>query len=201
LPYLSASLLVWNLITTVATEAVMIFISSHSHLTSHNRPRFLYVLLAMWRTIVIWLHVSPIYIVIGMIYGTLPGIGGTLDIFSGLALLLVGIFLLVINCTWLLTILAILAVRFRDVPMIVTNLINAAFWLTPVIYYPEQLGEHAYFLNFNPLTHLMEVVRSPLMGEPASMLNYLVCTIAAVVGSLAALVFFSKFRARITYWI
>ena len=42
-----------------------------------------------------------------------------------------------------------------------------AFFLTPIIWKPEQLGAAARLLPFNPFFSLLEIVRAPLLGSVA----------------------------------
>ncbi len=58
--------------------------------------------------------------------------------------------------------------RFRDIGPIVASIMQIAFFLTPVIWQPEQLGEHAVYLPLNPFFTLIEIVRAPLLGTTPS---------------------------------
>jgi ABC-2 type transport system permease protein/lipopolysaccharide transport system permease protein len=66
---------------------------------------------------------------------------------------------------------------------------------------PELLHRRAYIAVINPFYHLIEIVRTPLLGNVPDLKNYLaVLLITAVNLGLAGLVF-TRFRSRVAYWI
>ena len=58
--------------------------------------------------------------------------------------------------------------RFRDIGPIVGSVMQIAFFLTPVIWQPEQLGPSRWMLPLNPFFALLEIVRAPLLGTVPS---------------------------------
>jgi lipopolysaccharide transport system permease protein len=70
-----------------------------------------------------------------------------------------------------------------------------------VFYRPGALTATSELVWFNPLSHLIEVVRYPLLG--AAPPQFLVATNVAfcVVGWLVAVVLFNAKRNRIAYWV
>jgi lipopolysaccharide transport system permease protein len=100
-------------------------------------------------------------------------------------------------------IMGTLCARFRDIPQIVSNLLQVSFYLTPIIWMPELLPERAskMLLDVNPFFHLIEIVRAPLLGATPSLLNWLVALALAMAGWIGGLVFFGRFRSRIAYWL
>jgi ABC-type polysaccharide/polyol phosphate export permease len=97
---------------------------------------------------------------------------------------------------------AIFATRFRDVPMIVTNAFTALFWLTPVLYDVHQVGgAMEQIVIINPLYHILEIVRAPLLLAAPTALNWLVALGSAALGWLLLILLFARARARIPYWL
>jgi len=114
-----------------------------------------------------------------------------------------GFILATINLTWVTLILAVICARFRDMPQIVASLIQVTFYLTPIIWKPETVSAHAgiYLLDLNPVYHLIEIMRAPLLGQPPTLMNWLVSAALAIFGSLFALYFYGHYRRRIAYWL
>jgi ABC-type polysaccharide/polyol phosphate export permease len=96
---------------------------------------------------------------------------------------------------------AIVSARYRDVPVIIGNIIAVLFWLTPLMYFPEQLGRRRYIADYNPFTHMIALVREPLLGGAPSLNDWLVVLAMAVFGWIGTFLFFARFRARIVYWL
>ena len=90
-----------------------------------------------------------------------------------------------------------------DVPVIVNNVLGVMFWLSPVIYYPDQLSglKRTLIVDFNPMAHILMLIRAPFLGTMPSPLNWAVAAGIAIAGWAFALLFFSRFRARVPYWL
>lgn len=80
---------------------------------------------------------------------------------------------------------------------------QVGLYITPIMWLPSRLDtEHArLILNFNPFYHLMSVIRDPLLGNTGSLLNWGVAAAMTIIGWAIALLFFNRFRSRVTYWL
>jgi lipopolysaccharide transport system permease protein len=103
--------------------------------------------------------------------------------------------------SWMALVAAVISARYRDVPQLVANILAILFWLTPLMYFPEQLGRKRFIADYNPFTHLIALLREPLLGGTPSLNDWLVVLVMAVVGWVGTLLFFARFRARIVYWL
>ena len=113
----------------------------------------------------------------------------------GLALVLAGVFLASI-C------LALLCTRFRDMPQIIGNLLQLAFFVTPIMWHVEQLGRNAVYIEvLNPFAAFLRVVSEPLLGHVPAGQTYLSVLVALAALALVAWPCFAKFRARVVYWL
>src|SRR5205814_8046164 len=68
---------------------------------------------------------------------------------------------------------AILCTRFRDLPQIVTNVLQVAFFATPIMWRPDALVRYRWMADFNPFTHLIDIVRLPLLGRVPEMQSWM----------------------------
>jgi lipopolysaccharide transport system permease protein len=76
-----------------------------------------------------------------------------------------------------------------------------AFFVTPVIWKPEQLGNRGWVLPINPFFDLLEIVRGPLLGEYVSYATW-----GAALGYSALLIvmtwwLFTRARGRVPFWL
>ena len=53
----------------------------------------------------------------------------------------------------------------------------------------------------NPLFHLVDVVRAPLLGGAPQLLSYVFVSMTALVGWLITFDLYSRFRRRLPYWL
>jgi ABC-type polysaccharide/polyol phosphate export permease len=81
--------------------------------------------------------------------------------------------------------------------------LQVVFYLTPIMWAPNLLPKSAslYLLDFNPMYHLFEIVRAPLLGQTPTMANWVVCLGMAVVGWGGAILLYGRYRFRIAYWL
>jgi ABC-2 type transport system permease protein len=193
LPYIAIGIIVFNLITSVATDGSYVFISSARTILQTKAPLSIYVYQMLWRNVLIFAHNFCIYLIL------LPFF--KIDIGLVTLLALPGFFLIILIGFWTGIILGGLSTRFRDVPPIVASVMQVAFFLSPVFWSPSSLKGRDVFVNFNPFYYLLEVVRMPLLGQ-APPLSMWLCVLAmnGAMG-VVALLFLARYRARIAYWL
>ena len=125
--------------------------------------------------------------------GTMPG-WEVLEVIPGLALIAVNAFSVSLF-------LGMLCARFRDIAPIVASLMQLAFFMSPVLWKPELLGEKAVWLPLNPFYTVMETVRGPLVEGGVSALVWLSAILYTLLIGAVALAFFIRFRGRIAFWV
>lgn len=195
LPFLACGLIIWGFISQCLTEATQVFPSSEAVIKQLPLPLFIYVLRMVTRNIYIFCHNLILIPIVLLIVQRPVGLNG-LFFFPGMILL-------VVNITWLSLLIGIICARYRDMAQIVISLLQVCFYVTPIIWMPSLLPERtsAMILGPNPVYHLLEVVRAPLMDQMPTLQNFLFCTFLALFGWLATIFLFDKYRNRIVYWL
>ncbi|MFM0725252.1 ABC transporter permease [Paraburkholderia strydomiana] len=193
LPYLAVGLVVWAYLASVANEGCMAFIGAAYLIKQIRLPLTVHVCRIAWRNFVILLHSLPVVVVLLLIFGHWPGWEFVLVPFALLILLLHGV--------WLGVTLGVLCARFRDIPPIVTNLIQVVFFFTPVMWSPEILKDRAWVAEYNPLYHLIETVRAPLTNRPTHWESWAWSIGLLIVGFAFAQFLMKRFRNRVPYWL
>ena len=193
LPHIAVGIIVFSTITTIVTEGSTVFISSASTILQTKAPLSIYVYQMLWRAVLIFAHNMCIYLIL------LP----FFDFRLGLVTLLAvpGLLLNVIIGFSMGIVIGGLSTRFRDVPPIVSSVMQVAFFLTPVFWTVETLKGREAFVYLNPFYYLLDIVRLPLLGEAPPMLMWLVVIAMAIGGTVLAVIFFACYRARIPYWV
>jgi ABC-type polysaccharide/polyol phosphate export permease len=194
LPYLATSLVLWSFISTPLNEAGTIFAGAETYIRQVPLPLSTYIFRSLARNALILLHNALVILVVLVI---LPP-----EHFDKLWLLPLGLLILIGNLFWLSLLLAIAGSRFRDVPQLVSNLVQLAFFLSPILWKPDMLqGRARSFVDFNPLYHMLEIVRAPLLGSTIRPISWIATIALLLAGSLVAILAFAKFRSRIPYWL
>ena len=193
IPFLCVGLLIWGLVSSIITEAGGLFTGSESYIKQIRLPYSLYVYRFIWSKLIILAHHFVIYLGVLFYFLISPGWDGLFAI--------LGLCLLIINGAFATLYLGIVSARFRDIPQIVASFIQVVFFITPIMWKPELLKEHAYIATLNPFYHLIEVVRAPLLGAVPSLTNYGVVAVVTMLNIALGFTFLTRYRVRISYWI
>lgn len=195
LPFLTTGLILWTLISTSLNEGCTGFTAADAIIKQIKLPLFSHILRVLWRNFVIFLHNIIIFPLVMLVFWK--------PIPATAVLSILGLLILMANLSWMALLLGVFCTRFRDVPQIVSSLLQVMFYLTPIIWMPELVPARAALLLLkpNPFYHLIEIVRGPLMGITPSALNWLVGIGMALVGWSFTTLFYGRFRARIAYWL
>jgi ABC-type polysaccharide/polyol phosphate export permease len=194
LPYLGASFVVWGLISAIVTESCTVFISSEGYMRQVPLAKSVFVHRMLVRNFVTFLHNLVILPPLFLIYGVPIG--------PKLLLAVVGLAAILFNGIWVGILLGTICARFRDMPQIVASLMQVAYYLSPVMWRREQLPERLWWLyDLNPFQSFLEIVRAPLLGDYPSLMAWEMVGAVTIVGFVVAALFFSRFRARIVYWL
>lgn len=112
-----------------------------------------------------------------------------------------GFFFLILNSIWVHIVLGIVSSRFRDVLHMVKAIMHVMFFLTPILYLPNQLGPKAFIMDYNPFTHFLAIIREPIVLGRISELAWQV-VIAITIGGWILALYLLKTRSRnIVFWI
>lgn len=193
MPHVCVGLIVWGFINSILLEAGDLFVGSESYIKQIRLPYSLYACRFVLSKAIIFAHDVPIYLAMLLYFRIWPGAAALAAI--------PGFMLLVINGMMTSVTLGTASARFRDIPRIIASLTQIVFLVTPIIWKPELLGPHSYLANANPLYHLVELVRAPLLGSVPSLENVAVAISITVINGLIAMILFSRYRNRISYWI
>lgn len=218
LPYITTGFIVWNFILGCLTEGTDTFISNEGLIKHLPAPLSVYVLRTVWRQSIMFAHNMIIYfIVIALFWNsvTTPGYsiteGGIPQpgLNWGVLLAIPAFALIAVNAGWVVIAFGIASTRFRDIPQVVSSLINLLFFLTPIVWstdilrdkFGDTVGWRDLVAELNPLYHFIQILRAPLIGNQQSWHHWAVVAGFTVVGWGLALVILRNYRARVSYWV
>jgi lipopolysaccharide transport system permease protein len=192
LPFLCVGLLIWNLISSFLIEGGVLFTSAESYIKQIRLPYSVYVYQSAWSKLIIFGHNCIIYFAVLLYFRIWPGAAAILAI-PGLLFVLGNGALIGLS-------IGIVSARFRDIPQFVNSIVQILFFVTPIMWKPELLKDQIY-LELNPLYHLVEIVRAPLLGSIPSLGSYLAVVLVTAFNVALTGVVFTRFRSRIAYWV
>lgn len=195
IPYFCLGNVFFGFLTSVFNEGCKTYIDSAAFLKQSSYPKFIFVLRVVWRNLLLLAHQIPLILIVLWIGGLL---GQSLWL-----LWLGGMLLTVASAVMAVALLGAISTRFRDIPMVVSSILQIAFFITPVIWRPTQLsaGHSSTFIALNPLAAWLELLRAPLMGQAPQITAWVTASIAFVVLTLLCIAVYLAVRRRINYWL
>jgi len=193
-PFVAVSLIVWTIISGTLAEAATVFASTGSMFLNQGMSLSTAIYALVYRHLLIFLHNLPV-IVIAILLFSMPA--GPTSLIA-----LPGFGSLVLTLVWTSYLVAIACVRFRDLTQVVQNGLMIAFFITPVLWKPEQVpADKHYLLSLNPFAALLAVVREPLLGRLPTAYDWTIAAVFSIGGFVVALPIIGYCRRRIIYWI
>jgi ABC-2 type transport system permease protein/lipopolysaccharide transport system permease protein len=193
MPFLATGFILWGLISSLITEGTRVFTGVEGLIRQLPAPLTIYVYRLLCSNLITFAHNASIFVLVCLWYGFNPGWTALLALPALLVLLL--------NGFWMALLLGLLSARFRDIPLVVANVMQVFFFITPIIWKPDMLPGRAWMLDLNPFHHFIEILRAPLLGQVPSIENWVAVIIVTFVGWAVVLWFFSAYRWRLAYWV
>jgi lipopolysaccharide transport system permease protein len=181
-PYILSGIIVWECIMACVTGGALSFVQADAYIKQCKHPLAIYTLRTVLTSLIV-LGLASLAL-FGWAAIVLPQHFGwswlaAPTIFPVLALIL-----------WpLATLLAYIGARFRDVPH-ATGLVMQAIWFVSPVYFETKMfrqGGLDALVDYNPIYHLLQLVRAPLLdGKWPTLENYGFPLLAAAVFALMA---------------
>jgi ABC-type polysaccharide/polyol phosphate export permease len=193
LPYFTASIITWTFISSVLGEASLALVGSGNLIKSSQMPIVFHILRMLHRNLIIISHNAIVLVAIW------PFVRWSL--YPSAVLSLFGVVLLYLFLVGLAAMISIICVRYRDIPPLIQVLIQFLFFLTPIIWYPEQIHSYKGILQLNPFSYMLIIVRDPILGRPVETQTWVISVALAAASLLAGSWMYVRFRRRIAYWV
>jgi lipopolysaccharide transport system permease protein len=161
-----------------------------------NLPHYVYVLRVIWKNLLLAGHNLMILPIVLLWFYRFPG--------ASIVAIVPGVLLLVLNLGWITLLLGMVSARFRDMPPIIASCITIAFYLTPVMWYPNLIGNNSLahlLLGLNPMYHWLQIVRLPIMGQWPTLENWALALLSSGLGWTFTLFLYKKYKNMIAYWV
>jgi lipopolysaccharide transport system permease protein len=193
LPFLTLSQVLWAFLSTLVAEACTCFTQAEGLIRAVRMPLFLHALRLLVRNVWVLAHNVVVIVAVDVIFSVWPGWHAVLA--------LPGFAIWGVDALAVALLLGAFCARFRDIGPIVGSIMMIAFFVTPVIWQPEQLGPNAAWLQFNPFYALLEIVRAPLLGHVPSAHTWLAAVLYSVTLCAVTWGFFVRARGRVAFWV
>lgn len=194
-PFLASGIVLWNFLSSSVVDGANAFITAESLIKQLPVPKVAFIVRAISKNIFTLGH-NILLIPIAMVI-----LGAQVNL--NILLFPLGFLISTVAIGGAIIPLAIFSARYRDLPPIVASVMGVAFYVTPVLWKPESIANEAthLLLGLNPIYHLLQIMRLPLLGKVPTLENWTLSLIAMFIGLVSAYVIFKKFYKKIAYWV
>jgi ABC-2 type transport system permease protein len=123
---------------------------------------------------------------------------------AGLAYALASFPLVIANALWIGVLFALIGARFPDLSQFIGNVFMFAFLLTPIVWRADSMpadSVRGMLMRFNPLFHMVELVRAPILGEPLGTSTFWYLGGMTMLGWGAAFFAYRRYARFVPIWI
>jgi lipopolysaccharide transport system permease protein len=196
-PYILSGMIVWEYVVMCVVGGALAFVQADAYIKQTSHPLAIYTLRNALTGLVVLAMAST-----SLIAWVLVVFPQNLS-WSWLAALSIFPLLLAIAWPWA-TIMAYIATRFRDIPHALTLILQAMWFVSPIYFEASTFrrGDLHILLDFNPIYHLLEIVRAPLLrGEWPTLANYAWCIGTALVFAWLASVIGRRAENKVIFYL
>ncbi len=192
LPYVTSAIVVWAMISGLANGGCQTFVGNSHVFKEFPLPLSLFSYRLIYDQLILFAYRSIILVLILIIFSAQLKLTALLAIPGLMLIMWIGF--------WASMGLGVLNARFRDFGQLISAGMTFMFFLTPIFWLPERLGDYAFYINFNPFYHFIELVRGPILNHEGLLLHFQVAGGIALLAPAIGWFIYSRFSHRLPYW-
>jgi ABC-type polysaccharide/polyol phosphate export permease len=197
LPYLMAGLAWWGYFTGVVSRGCQCFVEAESYIRQHPVPMAVYPLRTALGAMIHFLIALAVVLLLTWCFHGFGNLAALPVLAAGVAILLV--------FGWSAAVLAgYVNTIFRDIQHLTDIGFQVLFYLTPIMYKADVLTNNhmGWLVRFNPLVHLLKIVRDPLVtGQVPSLRAYGAATATALLAAAAATLLLGRLQRKVILYL
>ncbi|WP_454832140.1 ABC transporter permease [Pseudoxanthomonas wuyuanensis] len=187
---------VFRVLSTVIVESTTAFASSSAFIMDGHVRLTDFVLRVIAKALFYFVASLPVVAIALAIYPDL--------LWTGVLLSVPSMTLIVFNVFWIGLVFGLVGARFPDMSQFIGNIFMFAFLLTPIIWRADGMpvdSLRGMLMRINPLFHMVEIVRAPMLGERIEMLTFYYMGVLTIVGWMAAVFAYRRYARFVPIWI
>lgn len=190
--YIASGMLVWLFMSDVLSMSATLFTREESFIKGTILPISIYVLR---QTLVISLR--SFYALLGAILILLYS---GVEVTSALLSVVPAVLVLLLTAPAVAVLFGIAGAFFHDFQFIIANAVRLLMFVTPIFWtYPGVGGFLGFLYYWNPLTHYIDIIRTPIVEGIVPLNSWIVTLSITTVLLVTALLTLGKFNRRIVF--
>lgn len=191
--YVTVGLVVWFYINSTIIDCSLAIISNEGLIKNYRIGIWHYTTVACIKNLLVLFFYLPVALV-SLFFTGFPS-------FLDLVFCLLGLALVVINLLWSGFLLSMLVAKIKDFEHLTASIMQITFLLTPILWDKQFIVDYHLIVDLNIFFHLVEVVRSPLLGNGIPAISLFFLLSSAGIGWALTLFLFYRLKNRIVFWI
>ena len=196
-PFLMAGLAWWGYVTTAIGRGCGCFVEAEGYIRQHPVPMAVYPLRTALGAMIHFIIATVVVIGLTWWLKGAANLSALPFVLPGLAIQLVFGWAAAVVAGYINTI-------FRDVQHLTDIVFQILFYLTPIMYPPDVMAraDIIWLLKYNPLAHLLKVVRDPLIdGHIPSWRAYSVATASTLLVAIVAVLLLGRLQRKVVMYL
>lgn len=193
IPFLTCGILIWTYISSTLCDSCEMFVGAKSYIYQIKLPYMLYLYRVVCRNVIIFLHNAVVYALVMIYFHVKPTIY--------LLLFIPGFLLVTANLIAVSMLTGLIGTRFRDIPPVITSIIQVVFFVSPITWMPHLIGHGSRIIKYNPITYFLDIVRQPLLGHAPSLHSFEICFLLTLFTLAISFPCFVAKRREIAFWL
>jgi lipopolysaccharide transport system permease protein len=196
-PYVLSGMIVWDFITSTTIGGSTAFLQADAYIKQTYHPLAIYTLRTTLANLLV-LALASTSLIVWVLIAMSQHFG-----WCWMAAPLV--FPMAALIAWpMATLFAYISTRFRDVPHALGLVLQALYFVSPIYFEPKVFrnGGLDLLVDYNPIYHLLEIVRAPLLkGEWPTWENYAYCVGTVATMTLLAWLVGRKAERNVIFYL
>jgi len=190
--YVTVGFLAWQFMNSIVIDSCTAFINSENWILGIRLPVSVFIFESIARECLVFFY-SAIVAVAVLLIVQHPITPVALMVIPAFAIYL-------INAVFAHMLLGIACMRYRDLSPLIQTLMRVLFFLTPLIWTPEQVGGLQRWLWWNPFTYFIDIFRAPIVDGVIPVHSWMIVGLMTLVLGIIAFSTFALFRRRLAFW-
>lgn len=192
-PYVAIGIIVWGLISTLINEGASVFLAASVAFNQAPIPKTIFALRLVGTALLSMLYKLIIVVGVLVYFKVFPS-------WPALLMAIGGMFLILWTGFWFTLFIGTIGTKFRDIGQLTSASLTFAFFVTPVFWRSDRLGDLSFLITYNPLYHYINTVRGSLLGYSDVVESFLWAGGTSIVIAVLGMITFCLFAKRIVYW-
>lgn len=192
--YVVIGFLIFTLLSNILTDATGVYITNQSWMKGMLLPYGFYIYKGLMRNLYIFaFNLIAAVLILIFFYD--------FELNSAQIYIIAVVPVYLINGITANILLGAICVRYRDIVQVVQTFTRFSLFITPIMWTADQGGIRTIFAQFNPLTHFIEIVRTPIIHGTVPVQSWMIVIGITVALCLLSIPVYVLTRRRLIYWL